>query len=427
MVSETEFNSWIAEQLRAIRYDRYNEIDPSSCPPERRGLIEELNKCAADRNRVVTDNEARYQLIINSTPIAICITDEQGYYEYANPEYRRLTGYSESELIGRHFTLVVPEETRDELNSLHQEFMGRRAELEGQWTILHKDGHPITILANAAYIVDTDGRPKKVTYVVDISELTETRRRLEDEIEKRKITEQTRDQVERVMRHDLRNPLDGIQTAAEYLLLDETDSRRRDFIRLMLQAAHHARRQIDSSLAYARMQRGQYALNRSRINLVQLIRDVRDRLERVGAAFDVEILLEYNDDDWSRAYDVELWGEPEFLADAIANLLRNAIEASDRGGCVTLTVRDDHKLPDGGAGVLIVIRNDRDITEEIRDRVFEPYVTAGKTNGTGLGAYTAKLVVDAHGGSIDITTGQGTGTTVSVMLPRARIGEEKTV
>jgi len=425
-VSETEHYSWIAEQLQAIRYDRFNAIEPSEYPPEQRGLIEELNKCAADRTRVVTENEARYRLIINSTPIAICITNEDGYYEYANPEYRRLTGYSESELIGRHFTLVVPEETQDELSTLHDEFMGRRAELEGQWRILHKDGHPITILANAAYIIDTDGRPKKVTYVVDISELVATRRRLEDEIEKRTITEQIRDQVERVMRHDLRNPLDGIQTAAEYLLQDEEDGRRRDFVRLMLQAAQHAREQIDNSLAYARMQRGQYVINRSRINLVQLIRDVRDRMERVRAAYDVEIVLRYNGEDWSRAYDVELWGEPGFIADSIANLLRNAVEASDRGGAVDLIVSDGVQTGQGDPAIRVDIQNDRDIPEEIRDRVFEPYVTSGKTNGTGLGMHTAKLVVDAHGGSIDITTGQGMGTTVSVLLPRARIGEENT-
>lgn len=426
-MAESDFNSWLAAQLQAIRYDRFNAIDPSAYPPDRREVVEELNKCAADRNRVVTDNEARYRLIINSTPIAICITNETGHYEYANPEYRRLTGYSESDLIGRHFSLVVPEATRDELSTLHDEFMGRRAELEGQWTILHKDGHPITILANAAYILDTDGRPKKVTYVVDISELEATRRRLEEEVEKRKLTERIRDQVERVMRHDLRNPLDGIQTAAEYLLQDERDSRRRDFIRLMLQAAHHARRQIDNSLAYARMQRGRYALQRSRINLVHLIRDVLAHMEGVRAAFDVDVAPAYNDDDWSRAYDVELWGEPGFIADSITNLLRNALEASERGGRVALTVRDDQRLPGGAPAVLVAIHNDGDIPEEIRERLFEPYVTAGKPNGTGLGAYTAKLVVDAHGGTIDVATGRGNGTTVSVLLPRARIGEETTV
>ena len=421
----SDFLPQIASYLRAIRHDRFDGVvsDPS-IPEAARDVVREINALNEDRTRILNENQARYRLIINSTPIAICITNEYGNYEYANPEYLRLTGYSEQELLGRHFSLVVPEADRDALSDLHDEFMGRRYELEGQWTIVHKDGHEIPILANAAYIIDTDGDPKKVTYVVDIVELVAARTRLEEEIERRKINEQIRDQVERVMRHDLRNPIDGIQTAAEFLLQDEKDPRRKEFIRLMLNAAQQAREQIDNSLAYARMQRGRYVLQRSRLNAVQLLRSVKRRMDGILTAHDVELVLSYNGEMWANAYDIELWGEQGFLTDAITNLVRNAIEASGRGERVTIDLREDVCGASGRHVVSIVIGNNGDIPEEIRGRVFEPYVTSGKSNGTGLGAYTADLVVRAHGGTIDVETGDGNGTRVRVVLPRARYGEE---
>ncbi len=419
-----DFPARIVEYLRAIRHDRYDKIELDSLPPEEQSVVAEINKIFAERDRILREEQARYRLIINATPIAICITNEFGYYEFANPEYRRLTGYAEDELIGEHFSLVVPERYRETLTRLHDEFMGQRAELDGQWTIVRKDGHELTILANAAYIVDVDAKPKKVTYVIDISEIVESRQQLEEEIEKRKITEQIRDQVERVMRHDLRNPLDGIQTAATFLLQDEENERRKEFIELMLDATEQARDQIENSLAYARMQRGQYHLQYSRINLVQMIRVLVSRLSGVIEGHNVELEMRYNSAPWPQAYDVELWGEQRFLSDAIANLLRNAIEASLPGESVGLSVYDRDVILDGTPAVAIEISNASDVPPEIRDRLFDPYVTLGKSHGTGLGAYTADLVIRAHNGTIELTTGDG-GTIIRVIVPRARLERER--
>jgi PAS domain S-box-containing protein len=416
----------VVQHLRAIRTDRFDRCDPESVESAaEREILRELNALSDERSRILRENQARYRLIINSTPVAICITDENGYYEYVNPQYQKLTGYDESELIGRHFSLVVPEDDRATLNHLHDEFMGRRYELEGQWTIVGKDGRPIPILANAAYIIDVDEIPKKVTYVIDVSELIETQTRLEAEIARRTIHEQIRDQVERVMRHDLRNPLDGIHTAAEFLLQEDEDPRRREFIRLMLQAADQARDQIDNSLAYARMQRGQYRLQRSRLNLIQVIRSVQLRVADASEAYDVAVTVAVRGLDPDSVYDVEVWGEQRFLADAFTNLVRNAIEASEHGGRVTIDVDDAVIGASRASAVSVAIHNDIDIPEEIRGRVFDAYVTSGKRDGTGLGAYTAHLVVTAHGGRIEVDTGQGGGTTIRVVLPRGRYGEEE--
>jgi PAS domain S-box-containing protein len=117
--------------------------------------------------------------VIEKTPVAICITNEQHLYEYVNPAYCRLYGYQLEELIGKSFLIVVPEELQSEMESLHDQFMNREYELEGTWEVVTKDGSRRTILANAAYVVDEKGKPKKVTFVLDITARTDALARID--------------------------------------------------------------------------------------------------------------------------------------------------------------------------------------------------------------------------------------------------------
>jgi PAS domain S-box-containing protein len=117
--------------------------------------------------------------VIEKAPVGICITNKDHLYEYVNPAYCRLYGYEEEELIGRSFMIVVPEEMRTEMGSLHDQFMNREYELQGTWEVVTKDGSRRKILANAAYVVDESGRPKKVTFVLDITRRLQAQAELE--------------------------------------------------------------------------------------------------------------------------------------------------------------------------------------------------------------------------------------------------------
>lgn len=415
---------------------------PADAPAEERELVTALNEMYRDRQELMHAGQSRYRLIIDSTPVAICITNSHGTYEYVNPQYQRLTGYAAEELVGRSFQIVVPEEEQQELQHLHDEFMGQRYELEGRWRIMNKSGEVIPILANAAYVIDFDGKPKKITFVVDISDL-------EREVEERRRAEQMRDEVERVLRHDLRNPLDGIRTAADYLLQEDLPSRAEEFVRLMHEAAVRARNRIDNSLAYTRMQSGTYEVERERVNVVHLVRDVIHNLRDLRDAYRVDISASYHGEPLDQQYDVELWGEYGFLLDALWNLVRNAVEASTAGDMITVEVDDSGTLgfaiaddsgtahdsgtrDDSGTGadagtaaepaVSIAVHNPAAIPPEIRETLFNPYVTHGKSGGTGLGTYTARMVAEAHGGTVTVRTGEEFGTTMAIVVPRGRPG-----
>ena len=110
-------------------------------------------------------------------------------------------------------------------------------------------------------------------------------------------------------------------------------------------------------------------------------------------------------------------GEELLLFSLFENLIKNALEASPKVQAVTITMKKDAD----GSG-MVRIHNHCAVPEEIRDRFFDKYATSGKRSGTGLGTYSAKLIVETHGGSISMRSSRVEGTEVTVTIP---MGETK--
>jgi len=119
---------------------------------------------------------------------------------------------------------------------------------------------------------------------------------------------------------------------------------------------------------------------------------------------------------------------PEFLIRAdsghlkqvLVNLVRNAAEATEGAGTVTLRTRSA-RAPLGGreieAVILEVIDDGNGISPEVEKRLFDPFFSTKET-GTGLGLPIAARIVERHGGMLQYQTRPGHGTTFGVVLPR---------
>ena len=108
------------------------------------------------------------------------------------------------------------------------------------------------------------------------------------------------------------------------------------------------------------------------------------------------------------------------LKQAFLNLLLNAIQATPPGGAVQVSV-----TAEADAVRIAVIDSGSGIAPEIMDRIFDPYFTT-KPQGTGLGLPMALRIIQAHGGTLDVSSAIGEGTTVEVRLPIAMPGPEAT-
>ncbi len=125
---------------------------------------------SASNNEEKSNNEQGFYTVIEKAPVGICITKEGGIYEFVNPAYCRIYGYEREELIGRSFLLVVPESSQKQLADLHEQFLAGGSEIRGEWNVVNREGRLITILADAVRITGDDGKARKVTFTIDITE-----------------------------------------------------------------------------------------------------------------------------------------------------------------------------------------------------------------------------------------------------------------
>lgn len=201
--------------------------------------------------------------------------------------------------------------------------------------------------------------------------------------------------------HDLKNPICIIRCSAD-LIAAEADSRTRELTAMIDKAVNGMLEMTQELLDYAR---GSTSLTKERVSIWRLLEGLSEQSLRLLPGQNIQFVkhIRYADD-------VEI--DLARFTRMMSNLIKNASEAMSGGGILTMTtdlVQNQVviRLSDTGKG----------IPPEILPRLFEPFVTHGKSHGTGLGMAIAKSVIDAHGGKIAVASIQGSGTTVDIRLP----------
>ena len=212
--------------------------------------------------------------------------------------------------------------------------------------------------------------------------------------------------------HELRTPLTSIAGYVELLQEEEEDSEKLGHLAIVGRNSERLLALVTDLLFAARLQYGRLELERSPVDLRSLIvHSVESARPRAQAA-SVQLDLEVEDVP-------EITGEPAKLAQLLDNLVSNAIKFTPRDGHVSVRLTSHPELirievSDTGIG----------IPDQERERLFERFFRAQtalerQIQGTGLGLYISKAIVDAHDGRIGVDSAPGEGTTFIVELPVA--------
>lgn len=328
----------------------------------------------------------------------LVLTNEHGVVEFVNDTLCRMLNRSMGEILGRQLDALPLRPTHagqqiPRFYALCQQ--GSVVDLE---CMLEPTGKPpLAVSFSSSVLKDSGGA--LVGVVAALRDVSERVRILE-----------TREMMERIFRHDLRNGLGTVIGAASLL---QDDPNLHGSMKEPLGLIHHTAemmvRQTEIYLTLQRIQHGVFKLTTAPVDVLRVLRDVivcySDRAKDCA----VNVLLRQ---DGTNQGDegIIIQGEEPLLFGMVTNLVKNAVEATPQGGCVTVTVRADRE-------VTISVHNPGTIPEPIRDRFFQKFVTYGKHNGTGLGAYSAKLMAEALGGRIWFQSSKDAGTMITVALP----------
>ena len=209
------------------------------------------------------------------------------------------------------------------------------------------------------------------------------------------------------MSHDFKNPLAALKGAAQFVQEDlhESGTKRVRMVELMLDQIARMETTIESYRRLARVEP-----LREEVRLNELVGEVM-RLQRLGAGERVSLRTELAE------------GLPPCKADgglvanALQNLIRNACEAIEGRGSVT--VRTAPPDPSEPPGVVISVEDTgAGMDARTREHAFDDFFTT-KAGGSGMGLSFVRRVAEAHGGAVSISSQQGRGTVVRLRLPVA--------
>jgi signal transduction histidine kinase len=261
--------------------------------------------------------------------------------------------------------------------------------------MLDRSGDKLWLGYNTAVL--TDRHEAALGVILSFSDLTEVKQ-LQEQVELReRLT--ALGEMSAGIAHELRNPM-AVIAGYLNLLSKKNDASGQETIRSISNEIDGMNRIIGDLLTFARPA----SLNRVKINIKELIENcLANIMQTSGAASRVKTDL--------RLEAVEASLDEVLMRQALTNLIQNAVEAMPGEGTLSLKIvkaRQEMKI--------IINDTGEGIAPEVVPKIFLPFFTT-KDKGVGMGLALAHKVITAHGGSIQVESRRGRGTTFIVILP----------
>jgi signal transduction histidine kinase len=210
-----------------------------------------------------------------------------------------------------------------------------------------------------------------------------------------------------VLAHEIRNPLGSIRGTAEILRDDfSSGDRKYEFLEILIKETDRLNRVVEDFLTLARP----LQVERETCDLMAELQETMTLVSGEAAKRGVRLEL-------APSFLPLVRGDREKLKQVFLNLVLNGVQATGRGGCVTITAVHSGAVEGKPAGVELSFADTGEgIDPAALPRIFDHFFTT-KTGGTGLGLAITRMIIESHGGSIEVESTVGKGTTIRVRLP----------
>jgi len=356
------------------------------------------------------ESEARMRAVFESAVDAIITIDERGCLERMNPAAERMFGYAEAEVTGKNVSMLMPSPDREQHDAYlahyrdtgERKIIGKGREVEG----LRRDGtvFPIDLTVTEMRL----GERRMFTGMVrDITERKLAEARNASLLDELTSANEELTSFAYVVSHDLKAPLRGIGSLADWLSTDYAhhfNDEGKEHMRLLIQRVHRMGALIDGILQYSRVGRVKEVATSVDVNV--LLRDVIDLLApppHITVTVDGVMPA--------------IVGEPTRVQQLFHNLISNAIKYMDKPqGQVRIACLDAGKewhfsVADNGPG--IEARHFEKIFQ-----LFQTLAPRDRVESTGVGLALARKIVEMYQGRIWVDSVPGAGATFWFALPK---------
>lgn len=348
-----------------------------------------------DRENVLQSLETFHKHVVENIPSGILTVDTQGVVSMINSTACSILGVAREEITGRPLREVLSgmdqEEDRTDLSLPRPEIVFHRS-----------DGAEIFLGFSSSPMKDANGNVTgSVVIFQDLTPIKqmEERVRIADRLA-------TVGELAAGLAHEIRNPLASI-TGSSQMLRETPDLPEisRTLLDIIERESTRLNGLISDFLAYA----GPQLKNVGTVNMTAMASEIVEAV-LAGEAREggVTVLA-------PATRDRHVKGDPEQLRQVLWNLLRNALQATPRGGSVTVDLFSQIRHRQRHV-VITVSDTGNGIASDIIGKIFNPFFTS-KAEGTGLGLAISQRIVHYHGGFIEVRSSPGGGSVFSVFLP----------
>jgi len=202
--------------------------------------------------------------------------------------------------------------------------------------------------------------------------------------------------------HDIKNPMGTLRVYAQVM---KKKSGNEEAAKLADEMIHQVDRFVNMTQEILDFTRGVSSTNIQELDFGMIMGSVLDFIEKDLSKNNVKLVR-------NAQYQGNLKMDQDKMVRVFYNIASNARDAMPQGGSLEVTTVEENgyvkiEFKDSGTGM----------PEEVKKRIFEPFMTYGKKHGTGLGMSIVKKVIDDHKGRIEIDSEMGKGTTIRMLLP----------
>jgi len=380
--------------------------------------IDNLNREIAQRKKAEEELQVRtaiLQNIISNIPYCVFWKDKNSVYLWCNDNFAKLAGVEKPEdVIGKtDYDLPWKKEESDSYRKIDKDVVSKGAPiLNIEEQVHHGKGKVATILTSKVPLRNADG---EITGVLGIfTDITERKRAEQKQAELLKQLESANKELNdfaHIVSHDLKAPLRGIKTLANWIstdYADKLDEDGREQMDLLSSRVDRMHNLIDGILQYSRV--GRIKEEMSQVNLNELVPDI---IDMIASSESITVTVE------NELPVIEC--EKTRIIQVFQNLLSNAVKYMDKSqgqiriGCVEEDGCWKFSVADNGPG----------IEERHFEKIFQIFQTLSprdELESTGLGLTLVKKIVEMYGGQIWIESKMGEGSTFFFTLPKQKVG-----
>lgn len=393
------------------------------------GFFLMLLRADRERDRVAAglrESEENTRRVVESAMESYLALDATGRITDWNGQAERTFGYTREEAIGRRIeSTVVPARLRDAFRTGLEPFLSggsdtQRGDGRLELTAAGRDGREYPVEVSAWSVATSDGRRLNV-FVHDISDRKAAEARLVEAYERERLTVAKLQDLDRAktdfmssVSHELRTPLTSIIGYLEMLTdgdAGQLTAEQTQLITVVVRNSDRLMELIADLLTLSRIESGAFHVKIARVRLADLAEQVRETMAPSIAKRHIDLAVVVDPD------------VGEVLADAVqmervlSNLLTNAVKFSHDRGRIDL-----HARRRGDEVVVTVADDGIGVPEDELPLLFDRFFRATSAQdrairGTGLGLSIVQSIVTQQGGTIDVASEPGRGTTVTFTVP----------